>query len=61
MQGHKPAARPEPETVSEPFAADPSEVVVEDPVSGSYVADEDDEDEDEDEDGEDAWSLTGRD
>ncbi len=71
LQGHEPPAHPEPETVAEPFDADPSEVVPEDaeehyapvgrdtrydgdPVSGSWVQDEDDED------SEDAWELTGR-
>jgi S-DNA-T family DNA segregation ATPase FtsK/SpoIIIE len=80
LQGHEPAPRPEPETDTEPFAADPTEVAREDdgmdpdedqtgpapagrphdarydddPVSGSYVEDEDDEE------SEDAWDLTDR-
>ncbi|MFX0539991.1 DNA translocase FtsK 4TM domain-containing protein [Ornithinimicrobium sp. Y1847] len=81
LQGHEPP-RPEPETDTEPFAADAAEVVPEDdasagagaggdygqpgqahpyddrydddPISGTYVED------DEPEESEDAWDLTGR-
>ena len=83
LQGHEPPARPELESDSEPFAADPTDVAPadegyadpqdggagtapagglrdtrydDDPVSGTYVEDEDDLEESED-----AWDLTGRD
>ena len=72
LQGHEPAPRPEPETDTEPFAADPTEVVREDDLDadrtgpsrdtrydGDPVSGSSVEDED-DEGPEDAWELTGR-